>query len=1787
MNSAKLASAPKSFASTLAPAPSIKSGAQVAKSFIWTPTTTSGGSVATTPSPQLLTPEQGEVNTWVWQTIDSYKATSLHEAQNTEAWMVNSNYTTKLAKEADSSLFTATDKLNMNTSLADIKFAKDKAQSDIEDFYTNPNSTIAKTFKKNVGIERYNLYTDMVNKRNSYSAWIMEDKDSAYLSSWIRGFMDLPIVSTVVDKATWGEYSAYTDAIAQKEAEGVEWLTSKWAYMTANLIWWALEFWGIGWGTRLAATKWLSELGWMTKGATWGNMIKLANTIERTANASPTLYAMTVDNWLNAAVQYWIDKSIGWKYSDSDFVSNLYLWAALPMAFKAGFAALSSTWRAIKWVTPKDITSLEKAVTKEMETNWAPTPEVALKNINDSFSFEDWKTLGNKVDEYKATTKVNPDAEVSHQEVISTSAKNWVTITTRAGKKVANAINTLNKSLKEGEEVSGAYGTMGSNDSAMMAKQQIVAEVNATPLVKSEDADTIISKVLKENNIAHTEEFKLKDDGADDFDELMHNPESKPELIPEATTLDEVWDAVTWKKSITLSDIEKKRFDIETMNKWGAKSVKELADLAWVKFDWDKAAIDWVTDKDYLHKIVDSIETKVSWYDSFSTRLKKWLNARIKTLNDNIKSWTKIDLIWLGKVATSHISTIQKEIGILTKRLSTATSQAVKDWIEKTILLKNTQIEWIRASHQEYKNNTRIIRQLVRNELDEWATTYSMINPSNTTAIKNKYKAMISQSTTLDRAQKIIESFHKEAYIKWVSALEDKANKLIKSVNRRNNIKKLKSNIPVDTFNKLQEVFNDFNKAKANWDLIKMNEAVNNLSTFYKEGRDIFKAKLVETKAKTQLAVTKMVDVIESRGDTELDMRLWNSPEAWLKTSPSAWERTLKYVESVVPANLQIERLFKWMPEMIDTFLWRFQKIESAFTNRRRAVVDILVPKLIKLSQRIEPLHDNASVKLSLWLTSKTEFGHENNMMTDLIMKKNKAWKYSIIFTNDNVKYLERNKWLVDSWDVVHFWTNDKDLLKEKILNGIYSEFDSHLTNDKEFAAAIWELRTHFTTTWQNIKDISKKRFNKDWDFLKEYFPIIKTWPTALDSAFETSWEYSKLIDNTINDQFLIERVPPSPWKMIRRELWFSEIMSHHLDSAVWWEHTVEALLDADATLRKMAQWRNWLKEIEPIDSKNMFNMEHLTLDDWWDIWIGNQIMSDEVKFFLRTHIGKIATRGRNLAWGFDSWRGIVNSLNTYANRIILSSPYTALKQTASIPDIAIQAWGKNFVSWMRSLTFSNAWLAVQESWKLMERQATKFSREWVWRWEWLTAGDWIFTTTWKFIWEWLDKFNWNSVKLIDWAVSAHAWLAWVSKYLDENNLFHKSWGKLDLASIKEKILAMDWGEEIWKQAIREWDNTMSRVMWSNQITEKSLGSNSALTKWVLLFQRTWLNRVIASLDTAINAYQSWDTLAKRTWLAALQMAKLTIAGAWVYADFKAVQLVHNKVDVSIGKKTEEDTKKIYQMWWWWIQEVQNPTNLDLVWNEMKFFFNANLVSPNTWLDLTVWVTPFLQQISKVSSAPTTERKVEETANAIAKLAMNTSWEELLRFAFAQQWIWMTTVNSKTYDAAATAINSEYKVQGIDATKLPNYEDLVSKKIQIQKAQAEKAKAEKPYKDAEAKLIKDSLQKYWSKPTIEDVIKEYKANSGNLKQITKVKDIKSLYAKVQLAWAKTDGQKESILMGLPADIMYEVEIKPLIVNWDETAAKEKIKELLSKWVIKNAKWVIQMMKYIIIDRNAK
>ena len=109
-----------------------------------------------------------------------------------------------------------------------------------------------------------------------------------------------------------------------------------------------------------------------------------------------------------------------------------------------------------------------------------------------------------------------------------------------------------------------------------------------------------------------------------------------------------------------MRNIDDARFDVDNLNRAGAKRTKELADEAGVKFDWDKAVdAEGKTNKPYLHKVLDDIEVTTSGYGKFAQKVSSAVKRTMGSIEANIKKATKFDAIGLGKEAIDNIKTIK------------------------------------------------------------------------------------------------------------------------------------------------------------------------------------------------------------------------------------------------------------------------------------------------------------------------------------------------------------------------------------------------------------------------------------------------------------------------------------------------------------------------------------------------------------------------------------------------------------------------------------------------------------------------------------------------------------------------------------------------------------------------------------------------------------------------------------------------------------------------------------------------------------------------------------------------------------------------------------------------------------------------------------------------------------------------------------------------------------------------------------------------------------------------
>lgn len=1938
------------------------------------------------------------------------------------------------------------------------KLSREKAIKDVKDF-SNPSSTKAKAFIANLWEEKYKFakYIDWIkniaNERANvaWTQWEFWNTQDAFLTRLVEW-----TVTDVTRKTV--DYLFWTNLKEKQEQEeyAIEFNVASWkedTYPIASTIGWI-----VGDLPKYAA---MSYIGWPLAIEAWlasrsPTIIKYATNLDRIAKNSPTLYAATVDNAVVTTMDYGM-KSVTWdkNLNFSWFLSDLFIGAAFPVGLKWIWEWLSFT----KWILPKDIFKLDKAVSKEIELNGATNAAAAIDNISESFKFEDGKTLWEKVNEYKTNISirnnntnyeydttgteymairelapdeaeyiwllidkwvekwtednvlipkilnaietrlwrrlstlesehiwklikykkqwwdnlvysinnnkpevkseyVNPDATISPEEVISSLAKENVVVTTRWGKKIANALSELNSKLSDKEEVLWAYGEMGSNDNIQLAKQEIVSWIRGKGVVNWEEADKVIDEVLNKYSIDKTW-IKVADDIVDELDEVLHNPNSSPEKIQEATNMDELTQAIEWdEKVIAKKEIDAMRFENGT-NQLDVTKLTTSAEMYWIKVNLDKLYIKekaWVLlavkpepkiNKDYVTSVLDEIEVKRTWYSKTrSTILREWRNEinRIKwslvslmewitwkkykskflkwkwwytwdnadefipddmrillrweAYSDSITFWeltqrdfnkliyssdfsklwdedTIVNLLkksgdinklrWqdiedILKHALSdtkikwsivekqirkflpQLTTINREMAEIATRIKNAATvnerakltklrekknlqiKSIKEKFWERLDAKNNKISELRTKAKEVINFSRYVRDSIdlvawrysrlytmkktsarwivkakvtwilkweapKIRLQDEEVLWAIISPSEMSRIKDKYKAKLRPNTTVDWAIKIMEDFDKELHIKSFNLIEKEADSLIWMVLKAAKSKSKNALVDFSTIEKLIELNKMFNDARPKynkkwelvkeWDLERMVSINREIHNFYKTWRDAFKANKVATNVRTKSVVSSAIDFLNAQGQKRFEVRFGNTPNSWTKKSslPSV-------IAESFGSNLVINRMFRGFKPLVDIFYWAHEKTINEFVKLKAKIKDTVAVNILEdATKNIGYWKDDASVKLTLWFRSKSNKWNPWNMRSNFIMEKTKNWDYKVRFERDPQAFREANMDKFDSWDYVHFGTSNDDALKESILNKIYSQLESQYNSSPSFKANVDELNAHFSKTWDWIAEKGKRLFNKI-DFVKDekYFPFFKQDMGDLESAFDTQWNFSTLTKKTLNDWMLNERVDIDPNELINTELGFIENVTWHLDTNVWWEMNIENLLEADRMIRWLKKWRNGsLDDVPQRTLDEAIDLAKLSdevgeFTNWKYDALDNPILSPEALTFLRRYTAMVATRGRSeTSWNWIS--RLISRVVGYDNMAILSSPFTVEAQLMSAPLIPFHSWVKNTVSAERSVLFNqkNVLFAIDQSWILMERQRMKFSKEGVGNQSFITSDETFGNTISRNVAKWFTFVTDHTVKMVDWAVSVHAWFAWVSKYLDENAIaWHKAWAKFDLQEVYDKVMKMDNWKEVWKDIIAAGNDWMTRTMGSNQLTDKSVNANDSLFKIATLFQKTGLNTMVSSFDKIL---ESWE-FAKLRWENP-KLARTVQAARWTIASLAVGALALQR----------DNDRRNFREWIW----VAEPLDMDapensLAWRYVKAYINGNFIWPKDTLDLLTWIRPVIKDFARVWTSETVWMATQELTSWLAKFAMNAYYVDFLRFAVSKTWVGVRTkIDADKYNSVVKSLKEEYEKVWKDFSKEKNFDEIVQKRLDMNEARSRINKEEKPFKDAEAKLIKDSLSKYNWKPSFEQFMKEYNSNKWNLKPLEKASDIKNLYKKTLLEWAKTNWQRDSVLSWMSSEMIFEVELKPLIDSWKAWTAKKRWQEMVDNKVFKTPQWAMDMYKKMVIYNKSK
>lgn len=1758
-------------------APSKKTGASVDSKTIYNP---------------VVTQERTWVKTWVgfwqWQTVDTiekgYSIPSfnteykdilnsqayLSDAKNLEAWLTDDTFDTKKAKQLDKSLFTNTSSLNLKSTLSDISLAKAKAQKDIEAFH-DPSSTIAKAFRTNIGETKYKEYTEFLWGVNNYVTALRSDKELAKsLPSFTRSLYNSDLLRGVTNLATWGEMEKFNAA--------ADFLSDKWEIETSvgskiKKIWGTLvgdlpKYMVLWAAADYAATEGLINAGYTVGWNIWYNMTKVGNGVRRIAQTSPYLYNATVNNSVMSVLDYGTQKAIGKDYSTSDFVSSLFMGAVVPSVFKGVGDAIWSFKNMVR-STPKDIKALESAVNKEIEIGWAKNAKEAIDNLSDGFKFEDGETLGNKLDTYISKVWKNTDNSISHQELRASLAEEGVTIGSAASKKVADTLSELNSKLKFSEEPWVGWGDIGADGKIQIAKFNIVSRIREAKKVNI----ATVRKIIDEETKGLDAGGGNKEMGVTDtVDDLFHSDWFTPSHLPNATTIQEVSKALDGKDKLSLKDIDNSRLDIETMNKWGAKSVEKLAKQENVGFDWDKAVTDWKTNKAYLHEVLDRVEASTTWYTKFASKVKKNILWKIESVRVNLKSASKFDAIWLGKEAIDNTNTISSEIRTLVKRLKSATSQVEKKAIKETIDKKNLQISKLKTSHNEYKSNVKVIRWLVRSELDSWSERYPMVSAAIRSTVKNKYKAMVSSTTTLDRAQEIVEKFHKDMYGLSIRKLSNDVDSLISRVNRMRKSKSKKNTINEDYIYEMQKAATTFESAKKEGDLMGMVEAKASLKAFEKDGRNVYKEEVEKTKWETQALATKVLEELDKNWEQLYTQRFVNTPTSGTPRPSNFVKDVANFFEANFWTHLQFPKIFGQDSVINKVMNIPFIRAIDSFQKKKLEILDNWIPEASKALKGISWDRESQMNKWMLW-RNRNSNAHEYNLKNDMVFVKGKDWIYQFKAVANIPEYLRKNKSSVSKWDIVHFWNADEDL-KHKILSQVYSEFDSHYVNSKAFKTIEDKFRSHFETNGQSLVKKMKELFNKPLEVIDNYNPLSFYWKWTDSDIIGNVGEMQNFYKDTLEDWFLNTR--KGPWKDVRLITDPYELMSRHLNWAVYWGEVVEPLRKAEALYRILHNWRTAVtsdsidNQVEAMARNKDWNIDPYNLDLWsWEAihWAdgNNAILSPEVDKFLHTHLGKIATQWANLGQKVDfGWNAIVSKVYSHAYRALLSGWRTPFKQLSSLGDMLVQGGEKNFASSMRSTaSIDNIQFAVWQSGYLKERQAPVFSKEGYGK-NFRTTSHYASSTKVRLKYErGMDAVFGNAIKLMDGATSTTAWMSGMSKYLDENYpSLHKSWAKMDLRKIAKEL----WEDE-WRDAVANADAFMSKIMGSNQIADAGVGTRNTLSKWVLFLWKTWLNRMVTIGDSVQKIFSSKYGVGDR----AITAANLVLSTAYTYALFKTIDYFYNQTQVALGVKEEEDIGKITDAMG---NVIEDPTFWDKLTHEMLYLVWTVVQSPTGGIDLTKGISPLIQWVKKIENAPTMERKLEEGGFAILNTLIHKDNINLGRKGLSLVGIWKTNVENKKYDAAATKVIDQYKNNWSSPPK--NLDELVAIQEKIDKTNKDNAKIEKPIKKIQDTFVKSTLSKYGKDITKTQFLQAAKDNPEFLKTI-EPKELQSYYTKIQSTWAKTTWEKDSILMGKPVEVIFDVEVAPLMDIGKAWDAFERVKEMRAKWIIKSDKWAMEMV----------
>lgn len=1685
----------------------------------------------------------------------------------------NSSYDVKRAKELDSSWtdwFTGVSRIFSNTknidwkSISEIKIARDKAVRDVVDF-KNPNSTLHKTFKNNIEQQGYNYekdfsqYVSDVKSTTEPIKWnVGWMKDYVNEERWFRGLRTLPIINAAVDKISWGEYNKYLDAIDQAKAEWDTWIIEDWTTPTANLLGWALLYWGIGKAVNIGTVGMLNEWGFAIGWRVGWAMVTSANRIRAIEQASPTLYAIAVDNPLTTVVDYWVTKSLGWKYSGEDVAQALITGTALPIVLKW---ATSSLWGIWKWLTTKSLNEIDSQVSK-LTKDGAMTNNDAIIKVASEYEIEPWKTIMDAMEE----ANVSPRNTISPEETRASFSQRWVSTSSISSKKISTVLNNLNKKINDAmgkeDSIGGGYWELWESWKAIQAKAAIVSKLDEAKIVDGKTADEIIKEWLESNGLKYTaSKWDVPIREWEVLDDALHNPRFSGSKLKDAEDMDTVGEAINGSERTTprLQEIASARADVSVWTKDAETQVRTVASKAGIDIDERK------------------LLTKVDDGEGWTTFV---LNKKYAE-----------DVLYRAEVRSSWYAPARSTALARTKRLiSEGTTTLRKGMNNFSRTLKLGSLEW---------------KRMVEKNGDELYNSSSYSHLPTSTRRRIIDTALKSNDGSISSLEKRIAIADEKLHIATFNKLEKDVDDMIKDIKNKSKSRTKKNTIDIGKEEEMILAYNDFAEAKLNGDLVWMKNVYDNLRLFAKEGRSIYKEDLAIRKESTRISTNNVLTEMELQWIDEFEARIVNTPSSgtagqrkWLASSVG------QFFEDMLPTHEQFVRYFGKDSVITQKMYKVFSSAESNTQLVSHKLMWNWQSTFKAIKKWITGDDDSLIQQYTLWRNSKSTFntkqwvlsGHDYNMKNDMIGYYDKNWNPQIITVRDGDKFRLKNSDKIKSWEYIDFWSKTaNEVQKEDFLNKMYKRFDSLYDSSKDFKN--WEdyFRNHFDANGKKNASVMRRVYNKKMDIVDMYNPIYIHGKSHSDLNL---WEVGDLMGEsfreTIDASHTLSRI--WPWQDVRMVLDFATLLERHVNGSVHWWNMIEHLNEAEAMLRMMKKWKSFIRnawDADDVIAKEMwFGSKdwadpYATMMGKWDVFTSNaqakweRLMTPEVDRFLSENLRKFATRSGSIsgAWVQLTQNKTLGQFMWRAYKTMLTWWTTGAKQVLSDIDISTLAGAKNWATSTRSIWLhGNFSFLLDESGHLLDRQAERFSG---------AHGKKI-----KIMWaRWVDEKIFdaldvpadlilgNVIKWVDGWMSWKALLGWISKVLDERypNL-HTAWGDLNLRSIKEKLTKVsyvDWVRVIddseWKSVLADGELFMHQVMGSNSMIDDALGSKWPLGKMVQFMGKAATNRVIAHWDSIVHNSMkrqlAWRVVDGDSANKARTLAYWITGSAVATAYSEWLKSMNNSYDVWSWKTSEADAAKKTNP----VMEILNKQDADSFIAFWNAWFESQFFQPQTTLDVLKgyeWVSNAIKDYGKQES---TEWKIRA---GWAILSSIVPVHGRVTDAF-KKW-----VNDLTwFDMRRSGLNDSQKSW---ANVKKAYGDKFDELTQSQKdeliAQQNKIN-EYNQKNSKTPDVKEEFLKSISKRKLseEEFMQELAKNPQVRSSLKNDKELKALYNSHTTSTAKTSWERDSLLMGKPLKTVYDLEIVPMAESWDFKWAFERIKEMRRKWIIKSDKGAIQMM----------